>query len=401
MMPIDGVEAAPIDDLPLVVMCAGSGWTAVTGSDHHLARELTRYARVLWVDPPVSVLTRRHRRHDTGRLPWPRLRPVTPRLTRLTTTALPGHSRPVIHYTTGVLVRAQIRWALRRLGLDPAAIVACMLDDVLTGWPPGVCRVLYGTDDYAAGAELMGLNRDAVLRNERRQLASADVVVAVSQVLVERWSNMGAKVLLIPNGVQAEAYGHLEKISPALDVSLPAPVAGMIGQFSARIDIGLLEAIADSGCSLLLVGPHDPNWESERFTALIRRERVEWVGRREFEELPTYLRRMDVGLTPYVDIPFNRASFPLKTLEYLAAGLPVVSSRLPATQWLDSDLVRVADGPDDFVRAVREAARERSDERLICSRRAFAQRHSWKRRAEELVATMGLARTERPQRETN
>ncbi len=140
-----------------------------------------------------------------------------------------------------------------------------MLDDVLTGWEPAVLRVLYCTDDYAAGAELMGVHRRVLLKNERRQLANADLVIAISQVLVERWSDMGATVLLIPNGVQMAAYRHIEAVSPAQDVLLPEPVAGVVGQLCARIDIALLEAVVDSGCSLLLVGPHDPTWEPGRF----------------------------------------------------------------------------------------------------------------------------------------
>ena len=391
----------PNDGLPLVVICAGTGWSGVTGSDHHIATELAKYSTVLWVDPPVSALTRSHRRQGVGKVPWPRLQTIGPRFLRLTPTALPGHSRPGINATTGVLLRAQIRWALRRLGKKPHAVIACMLDDVLSGWKSDVVRVFYGTDDYAAGSELMGLSRTALLKNERRQLAQADVVIAISQVLADRWSDMGPNVHLIPNGVRAGAYKNMEDVSPAADVALPSPVAGLIGHLSARIDIDVLEAIAHSGCSLLMVGPYDPAWERERFAALIQMEQVNWVGRRQFEELPGYLRRMDVGITPYANIPFNYASFPLKTLEYLAAGLPVVSTNLPATQWLDSDLVRIASGPDEFVREVFEAAGEAGGDDIKRRRREFADKHSWKRRAEELATTIGLAGTVQSSRESN
>ena len=63
---------------------------------------------------------------------------------------------------------------------------------------------------------------------------------------------------------------------------------------------------------------------------------------RQFQELPSYLRVIDVGLTPYSQSDFNRASFPLKTLEYLAAGRPVVASDLPANRWLDTSHVSIA-----------------------------------------------------------
>ncbi len=108
----------------------------------------------------------------------------------------------------------------------------------------------------------------------------------------------------------------------------------------------------DSGLSLLMVGPRDPRWEPERFERLIASPHAQWVGLKPFEALPGYLRLIDVGITPYQDTAFNRASFPLKTLEYLAAGRGAVSSDLPATRWLQTDLVQVASGPAAFAAAV-------------------------------------------------
>ena len=122
-------------------------------------------------------------------------------------------------------------------------------------------------------------------------------------------------------------------------------MVGVVGHLTDRIDISLLEAVVDSGLSLLMVGPRDPRWEPERFERLIASPHVQWVGLKPFAALPGYLRLIDVGITPYQDTAFNRASFPLKTLEYLAAGRGAVSSDLPATRWLQTDLVQVASGP--------------------------------------------------------
>ena len=78
-----------------------------------------------------------------------------------------------------------------------------------------------------------------------------------------------------------------------------------------------------------------PTFDPERMEALIARPNVHWLGTKPFAELPSYLGAIDVGLTPYAQSAFNRASFPLKTLEYLAAGRPAVASDLPAHRWLD------------------------------------------------------------------
>jgi len=377
----------------LIVVFAGTSWDGVAGSDRLLATELTAHADVLWVDPPISAATPDRYRYGASRLGLaPQLRGAAEGVTRLTPRVLPLHTRPYVKVSTAALIRSQTRWALGRLRRRPTAVIACNLVDVLRGWAPGITKVLYGTDDYVAGAALMGQDAARVAADELRQLGHADLVVAVSTVLAERWAGLGAKrVELIPNGVQTSAYRDLASLAPAPEAAaLDGPVAGIIGQFSDRTDFDLLAALADDGISLLLVGPHDGRWEPVRFPELVARPNVVWVGRQPFEKLPMYLRAMDVGVTPYRDTAFNRASFPLKTLEYLGAGKPAVSTDLPAVHWLNSPLVRVASTPKTIVAAVREAAAESSVPSLVAARQAFAEQHSWAQRAAALAGALRL-----------
>ncbi len=397
--------------MPLVVFCAGTSWDGLAGSDRHLATALMAHTRLLWVDPPVSALTPARYRGGAGRRLVPRLSVVDTGMTRLTPVAPPGWTRPGVLLVTWPLVRAQVRWALRRIGAPlPRAVVACSLDDVLSGWPRSVRTVLYGTDDYVAGAGLMRLGERSLVRSERRQLAAADLVVAVSPVLAQRWTARGARrVALLPNGCDAAAGAQVDS-APApvglplglplgLPVGLPGdrpgdrPVVGLVGQLSDRIDIELLAAVAALDCTLLIVGPYRAGWEPERFAALVSRPNVIHVGAVPATALPSYLGAIDVGLTPYRDTPFNRASFPLKTLEYLAAGRPVVSTDLPATRWLSTDLVSTARTPAEFAAAVRHTLPGARDPRLVARRRSFAGQHSWPRRAAEFARLIGLSET--------
>jgi teichuronic acid biosynthesis glycosyltransferase TuaH len=152
----------------------------------------------------------------------------------------------------------------------------------------------------------------------------------------------------------------------------------------------LLEAVAESGVSLLLVGPRHARFELARMQRLLARDNVQWVGPKKFEELPSYLRAIDVGLVPYTDSAFNRGSFPLKTLEYLAAGRGVVATDLPAMRWLDTDLIRVETMATGFANAVVEALRDPRPPAEVARRRAFAAAHSWDRRAEALAEVLGV-----------
>jgi teichuronic acid biosynthesis glycosyltransferase TuaH len=292
---------------------------------------------------------------------------------------------------TSALTRRYLRRATARLGGRVRAI--------LSAWPQypvfGSCgeqvRAYWVQDDYVGGAALLGLNAAVLDRRERQVAAGADLVVAASPVIADTWRSRGLDPLLVPNGADVDTYREVENAPRPADVSLPGPVAGFVGHINGRIDLRLLEDIADLGRSLLLVGPKDPAFEPGRFDALRLRPNVRWVGPKPFDALPGYLRVIDVGVVPYRDSPFNRGSFPLKTLEYLAAGRAVVATDLPAIRWLATDLVCIAAGPEAFAGEVDRLLAEPRTPAVLARRQAFAARHSWARRADDVYqAIAGL-----------
>jgi glycosyltransferase involved in cell wall biosynthesis len=367
----------------MIVLCAANGYDEPGMTDWHMARHLSRLVPVLYVDPPVSRL-RQRRRPGT-----PRLRMVSASLARLTPAVLPFPSRPGMTGITSGLLRRYLRRATARLGGNVRAVI--------TAWPHfsvlGACgedvSVYWAQDDYAGGAELLGLDPAMLEHRERTTATASQLVVAVSPVLHDAWASRGHDVVLIPNGADTEALQAVDAAPVPADVRLPAPVAGFTGRLNGRTDLALLEAITERLRSLLLVGPASPELAaSRRFRALCARGNVQWTGRRPASAIPGYLRLTDVGLVPYADSSFNRGSFPIKTLEYLAAGRPVVSTPLPATRWLNTDLITIADGPEEFAGAVDKALSRPRTPELVRARQAFAAGHSWPRRAADLHAAI-------------
>ena len=264
------------------------------------------------------------------------------------------------------------------------------LDDQLQALP-GVRSIFYGTDDFAASAELVGVNGRWLERAERRQLRKADLVVAVSEVLRDKWAAQRPDgIEVIWNGCDTEHFANVDQAPEPSDVRLVPPIAGFVGHLSERIDLTLLEAVAEHEISLLVVGPRQPTFEMARIEKLFARPNVQWVGKKSFEDLPSYLRMIDAGLTPYARSAFNRASFPLKTLEYLAAGRPAIASDLPATRMLDTDLIAVTDTPRGFVLATQRALTQPRTAAAVATRRAFAEQHSWTRRADDFARLLGV-----------
>jgi teichuronic acid biosynthesis glycosyltransferase TuaH len=365
-----------------VVLVGGTAWEGMASSERHLARALARRIRVVWIDPPTSVLR-------AGRLPdffqpGRRLLRDASGVEVLRPVLVPGITRPVLREVAEAQRRAAIRSVLRRARLDPLAIAVGGLEDLFAA-APGAVRVLYGTDDFVAGSTLMGLDPAWVESRERRALAAADIVLAVSPALVARWTERGSCPVLFPNGTDLEAMAKTDVAEPASDVGLPRPIAGVVGHISARMDIKFLEAVADRGVSVLLVGPVSRSGPPEGLEALVARPNVASIGFRPFEQLPSYYRKMDVAMTPYADSAFNRASFPLKTLEYLAAGLPVVSTYLPSNALIEAGVIDQAATPEQFGDLVLLAAQRPRDEVAIAKRRRVAAEHTWEARAEQFL----------------
>jgi teichuronic acid biosynthesis glycosyltransferase TuaH len=367
-----------------IVVVGGTRWGHTRSSERFLAGELARHRPVLWVDPPLSVA---RARLDGEAQVRSRVLQVGPQMARLTPSTVPGVTRLLLGRVATHQVGRAIRRSLRQLGASAQAVIVAGTIDLLDS-VPGAVRVLYGTDDWVAGATLMGRQVGAVRRAEARQLRKADVVLAVSDRLQARWRGMGTDPVLLPNGADVRTMATVDSVAPAPDVDLRPPIAGLVGQISARIDLRMLSAVAARGVSLLLVGPilDSPGVRLEGLERLTSLDNVTLAGARPFESLPSYYRTMSVGLTPYRDTDFNNASFPLKTMEYLAAGLPVVSSDLRANSALDPHLIHSSADPEEFADLVVRVVNQAPTRRQVEARRAFAARHSWQVRAEQVLA---------------
>jgi teichuronic acid biosynthesis glycosyltransferase TuaH len=373
-----------------VVIAAANGWDGVRMADRQLAEQLSRHVPVLYVDPPQSVVSR-YREHGRGGImdkTW--LRRIGPRLARLTPEALPGLARPAVAAINTAAIARQVRWAVSRLGgTIHSTIEANVLLPIM-----GRCgerqSVYWAQDDFVGMAPLVGQDPAAFARAETRLAETADVIIAANPSVAQTLRMRGHATTLIPFGCDIDVFGRAHATNRAPGVRLDRPLAVFMGHLGDRIDLDILESVAQSQASLLVVGPFHPRTDAGRFEAVLARGNVQWVGEQAFEDLPRYLAHADVGILPYTHSKFNVGSFPLKILEYLAASLPVVATGLPAVSWLDSRHIDVAEGPDEFTRAVAARLAAGRDDAGDHDRRSFAASHSWDSRARSFLEAMNL-----------
>lgn len=360
----------------------GVRWDDVHGTDYRVAMALAVHVPVLWIDPPLPIHRASRRGSGLGRRTV-EVMEVAPGITRVRSLSVPGFASFGSSVANVLLARA-IKTALRRRRLRPFATI---LSSPISRFPAGVAgtKLLYVTDDWVEGAELMDLSRRSVQRRLRDNLRAADVCAAVSPHLasvLEATLGTTGSVVLIPNGCD---------LPDLRDVGWSRRRnAGLIGQLNERLDLKLLEAVQDAGIPLLVIGPRTERAAetTRRLDALLAAPNVTWLGELPSRELAPHLAEIGVGLTPYADTAFNRSSFPLKTLEYLASGVPVVASDLPAVRWLNTELVAIGSNPAEFANQVQRILDSPEVAGLEPKRRAVAARHTWHVRAAQILETI-------------
>lgn len=222
----------------------------------------------------------------------------------------------------------------------------------------------------------LGAPQSLVLR-QRQLLAKADVVFAGGRslhrgVVQHRKDNCH----LFPSGVDTAHY-QLSRVLRSRRSLAEAPVAGYVGVIDERVDLAVLAGLAAAlpDWRIRIVGPVakiDP-------ATLPQAPNLEYPGMAAYPDLPQIMAGFDVALMPFAINQATRSISPTKTLEYLAAGLPVVSTRVPDVVADHAQLVHFADDAPAFAAACREqfeAARSKGpgrDRRLA----ALPERHSW------------------------
>lgn len=364
------------------MLCFGHDFTGDPLSKTHIMRILARENRVLWINSigyraPTASKSDLSRAINKLRMAAQPVKEVERNIFVLNPLAIPVYGMPWVRVVNRHLLRFQVLNAMRRLGFSrPINWIFTPSAGVVAGALHEDMVVYYCVDEFTAFSDLppqMVQLEDCLCRR-------ADLLIVSSQRLYDSKSTKNPRTVLVRHGVDFE---HFRKaLDPTTEVPaeiarLPRPILGYFGLMAADwIDIDLLEKVAKhfSTGSLVLLGK--VTTDLSRLTAL---PNVHVLGRKPFATLPSYSKGFDVALNPFPISEVTLNANPLKVREYLAAGLPVVSTRIPEVEVLGQ--CRIADDAQAFIREIEAAL---ADPGPKAARSESMRQESWEGRVEEV-----------------
>lgn len=303
---------------------------------------------------------------------------------------LPFPYNPVAIATNTALLVAPIRRWLRQFHLKPIVwtyLPTPLVRRVAASLSPDLL-VYYCVDNLPASSNLAR----HVAESEQRLFASADLVLVTSRALKDKAEQYRPRAHLMPSGVSYERFQEARTarcVTPDDIADVTSPVVGYMGGLHRWFDVQLAAAVAERlpRVFFVFVGPRHVD-----VRPLERLPNVRVLGPRPHDAVARYLLACHAGIVPYVVDEYTTAVFPTKLPEYLAMGLPCVSTALPSVVEFNrrhGELVTIADTPVAFAHAVARAISDLGGERERLRRIQVAETYGWSRKVTEIESLMG------------
>ncbi len=271
-------------------------------------------------------------------------------------------------------VAAELRQIIDRLDMEDNLIVwSCnplyvdYFDTI-----PSAATIFDAVDNWAEHSSYHRFKK-RLMRNYKRIAERSDRIYTVSEDLLNVFKTPKARWL--PNAVDFDHFQQGGKIKEL--ANKPRPILGFLGILQDRVDVDLLHTVARRypNATVVLAGPVWKGFPRESFDVY---PNVVFTGPVAYRNIPKMYNTFDVGLIAYKKTDFIKSTNSMKYYEYLAAGLPVVSTWSGGIEQF-GDIITVAHTDDEFLAGIDRALAENSPER-VAQRQAFVQPMTWKAR---------------------
>ncbi len=374
------------------ILCFSHDWTGDPLSKTHLMRVLARDNRILWINSianrmPTASAKDASRIYKKIKSFFEPVREVEPNIHVLNPFAIPAYGNETIVAANRKYLIRQVKKAMRDLGFSN---VVNMVFNPAAGMVAGHLGeselIYYCVDEYTA------FTGNAALKDIEEELfRKSDLVVVSAEVLFEKKKQFNPETHIIRHGTD---WNHFRTaIDGNLDVpielrDLPRPIIGFHGLLADWVDFELIKKTAEHFAhgSVVLIGKTSVDAE-QKIKILDGIPNIYRFGRKPYSELPAYCAAFDVALNPFAINDLTLAANPLKVREYLAAGLPVVSTDIPEVRVLEDCLVGV--DHNDFIAKIEQAIASPKPRAEVSDR---IRHESWEAKVDELRCIISTQR---------
>jgi glycosyltransferase involved in cell wall biosynthesis len=309
-------------------------WEFVTQRPQHLINRISKGRKVLFVEEPIGF---DESNNGTANVIYP-----TENITVI---------QPHIDYKNNIREVSQIvNKFIKRLGIKNP-----ILWFYFAHFYPIAKNIRHSLVVYDCMDELSAFKNPlpTLISDERKLLEEADIVFTGGKSIYEAKSKIAKNTYCFPSSVDRK---HFEKALdpkttiPADIKNLKRPIVGYYGVIDERVDQKLLFEISQKmpEVTFLMIGPVVKIDEDE----LPKGPNIVYVGGKEYEELPNYLKEIDICMMPFAMNESTKFISPTKTLEYMVAHKPIISTPVYDVVRDYSNEVKIVEDAKEFVAAV-------------------------------------------------
>jgi glycosyltransferase involved in cell wall biosynthesis len=343
-------------------------WDFVYQRPQHLMSRFARERRVFFIEEPV--------RHE-GEAGWLFTR-VEDNITR----CVPKLPESIDVADESVLTQRLITALVEKNGIDES--VHWFYTPMMTSWARGLAPIatIYDCMDELSKFRFAP---GGIVDMERLLFREADLVFTGGHSLFKAKRGQHPSVHEFPSSIDASHFRQalFEHDEMPDQAEIARPRIGYAGVIDERIDLELIAAAADlrPDWSFVMLGPVVKVDEA----SLPQRPNIHYLGMKDYKDLPRYFAGWDAGMMPFALNESTEFISPTKTPEYLAAGLPVVSTAIADVvhPYAENGLVEIASNAKEFVEATERAIEADKVERLR-QVDLFLSDRSWDRTCKEM-----------------
>lgn len=362
---------------PMVLILGTADWNqAIATNQHYMAREIAAEFPILFseslglrrpelnrrdIDRMIRRLRRRHGKEFAER-------PIPIGMEVVRPVIVPFHSAVTKTLNRALLTHLYSSWTSY-----PGPKILWTYSPVTYGFEKIADATVYHCVDLLA--EFLQISAQLVTDGENALADVADLAIGSSGAVCEHLDTRGfSKVVHWPNVADVSL---IQSESKSGEGRRPGR-AVFAGNFSEKkVDFELLRQLVDNGVELQLAGPiAEGGGRAETLVKELVQQGAHYHGHLTLPDLAKLYWTASVGLIPYEINAYTRGVNPLKTFEYLAAGLHVVSTEIPAVNAVDGH-VSVSSDRRRFVRNVLARTATLPSDREIAERHALADQNSW------------------------